>query len=230
MGARTALDLPEKLSFSGVYLGDRGAIEAVQNGVFAHVPLKSLPAALKIAVDIGANLGAVAIPLAILGATVHCYEPVRQTLSYLIENAQTNNVADRLFVYDEAVGATTGQVELRTYNLDRLQPGMTSGCYDPENEEGSAPFVVKKVGVNEALARVDGFIDFLKIDIEGMEHEVMPAISDANWARIGMIDLEVHHFNHAPYFGTEVNLGELLMAKGFQRMEDTQDCGWVRVN
>ena len=229
MGARTALELPSKLSFTGVFLGDRSAINAVQNGIFGHIPLIKLPRTLKAAVDIGANIGSVAIPLALLGATVHCYEPVHQTLAYLIENAQTNNVADRLFVYDEAVGATTGQVELRTYNLDRLQPGMTSGCYDPENEEGSAPFSVKKIGVNNALARVDGFIDFLKIDIEGMEHEVVPAILDANWARIGMIDLEVHHFNHAPYFGTEVQLGEILMAKGFKRIPDTQDCGWVRI-
>ena len=230
MGAFTVASLPSQLSFTGVYQYEFGIIEAVSHGVYGHTPLAKLPRKLEIAVDIGAHIGTVAIPLAKLGAVVYCYEPSPFTLEFLIENVRMNGVTDRVFIHDEAATADGRDIELRLHNLDLVQTGMTSGCYDPDSKEAGQRFFVKSIPVNDALARVNGFIDFLKIDIEGMEHEVVPAISDANWARIGMIDLEVHHFNHAPYFGTEVQLGELLMAKGFERVADTEDCGWVRVS
>lgn len=124
-----------------------------------------------VVVDAGANIGLVAVPLALTlqgsGGTVLAYEPQRMLYYALCGTAALNDL-DNLFAYNQAVGASTGWITVPAQDYGAAKDfGMVSLA------EGNPD----AAGDHVPVATIDGLtlprLDFLKIDVEGMELDVL---------------------------------------------------------
>lgn len=124
-----------------------------------------------IAVDAGANIGMVAVPLAHTlhgsGGTVLAFEAQRM-LAYAMCGTAALNDLDNLHVYQQALGAETGWV-----NVPRPNYGVAQdfGLLSLVGSDPEAP------GEHVRTTTIDALdlprLDFLKIDVEGMELDVL---------------------------------------------------------
>lgn len=117
-----------------------------------------------VALDIGANIGCLTIPLAKKAAFVIAVEPQRITFQHLNTNvclAGLRNVKTS----EAAMGSATGVVRLAQPNWDA--PGNNGGYSLTEHEQGEAVRVLTIDGLNMSRC------DLIKIDVEGMEVDVI---------------------------------------------------------
>jgi FkbM family methyltransferase len=135
-----------------------------------------------ILVDIGANIGAVSVYAASLGATVIAYEPEPDNLALLQQNLADNAVADRVHVHPAAVTDWhgTAQIDPRHGNSRIIENGNVT---------------VTSITLNEVFAELDDGCDVLKMDIEGSEYET---IAEADIATLGKIRYLTMEFDAAP--------------------------------
>ena len=124
-----------------------------------------------IAVDAGAKIGLLSIPIARSlkgrGGTVHAFEAQRMMFYALCGSAVLNDL-DNLHPHHAAVGLAPGRIGVATLDYSRPQDfGMLSltAQFDDRPKE------------NVPLLSLDALnlprLDFLKIDVEGMEIEVL---------------------------------------------------------
>lgn len=125
------------------------------------------------AVDVGAHIGAVTIPLLLdnPGLSVIAIEPLPENVELLRENLRRNGVEDRCIVFDGAAAKTARKVRIG-YQSDGHHDYVGSMAY-----ADSARSVSPK-GVTLAAAIEDREIEWLKIDCEGCEYAFLdsPAI------------------------------------------------------
>lgn len=121
------------------------------------------------AIDVGANIGLWARRIAEDFETVSCFEPQSHARACLVRNALQNNV----IVYPFALGAEPGE---STLTINRL---ATGGAMIPITDEAKNamqkkyPTKAEKVRVVplDSLDLKD--IDYIKIDVQGFEAEVV---------------------------------------------------------
>jgi FkbM family methyltransferase len=114
------------------------------------------------AVDVGANIGYYLLLIESLvgpSGAIACFEPEPENLRELERNVAANAFGN-VQVFAAAVGAGEGSVAMRI--------GINAAIAGSAGEEGD--FVVPLVSLDSALS---GPIDFLKIDVEGYEGEVL---------------------------------------------------------
>jgi FkbM family methyltransferase len=130
-------------------------------------------------VDVGANHGLFSLEAAhFVGPSgrIHAFEPARRTRATLAANLRANGLDDRVEVYPMALGAAPGMARLRIHHE---QSGLNSLADDDIrwNRRRLAADAVEDVAVttldDHAAARGLGSIDFLKIDVEGFERDVL---------------------------------------------------------
>lgn len=138
-------------------------------------------------VDVGANIGMGAVYLNALfsGAEFICVEPDPRNLSLLSLNLQTNQVLAR--VENVAVASQSGIMQLR-FGADPTCSALeTSPMHQLEN---SVSVTVKTMDEVLDAAGWDS-VDLLKIDIEGIEDELLS--KNNGWLnRISALILEIH--------------------------------------
>lgn len=162
-------------------------------------------------IDLGAAFGDFAVRVAreCPAALVHAYEPLPESFSLLSQNLALNAVTNvRLF--REAVSSSAGTLRLFTtagpYGQHRSVPGAAP--------EGLETVEVPAITLEQALARMpQGRCDFLKIDCEGAEFDILLSMSEEALSRIGHIALE-YHDAHTPHRHQE--LVAFLSARGFE--------------
>jgi len=121
----------------------------------------------KIFVDAGANMGLVSIFAAKLGAEkVYAFEPVSHTYNILLENIKLNKMEDKVIPIKKALGNENKITEI-FYDLNNLRestilPSLANGDMKKERI-----VVVKLDDV------IKGRVDFIKIDVEGFEANVL---------------------------------------------------------
>lgn len=109
-----------------------------------------------VAVDIGAHIGTFALPLAAAADKVIAFEPSPEAFALLTRNAAENNAPLQLI--NKALGSTTGSGALLTRNKSNAGANtIVAG--------GTIPVSTLDDEVVHA--------DFIKIDVEGMELEVL---------------------------------------------------------
>ncbi len=137
-----------------------------------HFP-KDMPG--KVVLDVGGHIGAVALMCAKRGATVYTFEPERESYQLLLENLAQNETIGSVIPFNLAVGKW-GLHKLYKGNKERgvasfypeLNPALT------ENYE-----MVVSVSLQFVLSLI-GEIDYLKLDCEGSEKDIIKDIIETN--------------------------------------------------
>ncbi len=149
--------------------------------------------------DLGANMGKVTEVLARSGATVHAFDPDPYCVEQLRKRfADSPNVV----IHPVAAGASAGTVELRRARgfeedpeafsvSSTTTPGGWRSDPDPEKVM-SVPMIAFQDFAADLLTR-HARIAFVKMDIEGAELDLLPAMDAAGLlGRIGLTVAELH--------------------------------------
>ena len=155
MGAVTSLDLfgLDELILFSIYLANREKYRR-----FA---------------DLGANLGLHSLVAGRLGWQVTAFEPDPSTFALLEKNLEQNSVAAR--AVQKAVGAEAGD-RVFTRVLGNLTGSHLSGAKEHTHGELELFSVVV-----QAFTQVMAEHDFLKIDVEGAEAELVCSTTATDW-------------------------------------------------
>lgn len=144
-------------------------------------------------VDIGAHIGSFALLASAQGARMIACEPSPENFKMLSENILRNHTENITTLQQCVAGASgTRKLFLDTQNAAR------NGLY------GAGHFVsVPAITLTELFRQHDVTqCDFLKIDCEGAEYEIMESTPPETLARIQKIAMEYHL---PPYFGLNRN-------------------------
>jgi len=129
-------------------------------------------------IDIGASIGNHTIFLAEImkGKEIYSFEPLLSSFNHLIENVELNNFKN-VKCFNYALGEDSGRVSMQ--NINENQIGMTQ--------------VVK--GNDVELKKIDDFdffenYDYIKIDVEHYNKEVLNGAKETFTKGIGIISIE----------------------------------------
>lgn len=114
--------------------------------------------------DVGGNIGSITIPLAEHvgpNGVIHIFEPSPKFFNIITKNVALNNFSDRTTAHQVALGAEAGTVYLNESVAD-----------DTTNHIASAGTAVQQDTLDSFTTTLTR-IDFLKIDVEGYELEVL---------------------------------------------------------
>ncbi len=166
------------------------------------------------AIDCGANIGVSLLYIKLMAprARVKCFEPNPAALTLLNKNIEANGWQNDVIVYPYALGKTKGRVEFFVDRDDASSYGASLSKYLASRRPLNS-FLVDIVCLSDYIT---GLIDFLKIDIEGAEFDVLEDLIETNKMRdISQIQLE-HHY-HPEFFKKSLDeMLKLLEGAGFQ--------------
>lgn len=149
-------------------------------------------------IDLGANIGSFTIAAGIMGAKkIVSVEPHPDTLTLLKNNIETNKdyFTEPVTLFEGAVmGNGESKAPLYICNDPYGSGSHTLVLNTNDNPEGFKNIEVAVTSLDELIKNTigdEGMIDFLKLDIEGAEYEVL--MTCQNLKRIRQISLEWHH-------------------------------------
>jgi len=124
-----------------------------------------------LAMDVGANLGVFTCRIASLGYSVHAFEPIPETFERLRLNVEFNGLTPHVHLNRSAVGAAAGMV-----SFEKLENSPAQNRIAITGGEGTTEVPVICLDDYARDQNIE-FIDFLKIDVEGMETGVIRGAS-----------------------------------------------------
>jgi FkbM family methyltransferase len=146
----------------------------------------------RVFVDFGSNIGIAAAFFLSRHSenVVYCYEPNPTNIERLRENLRP--FEGRYFLEEICVGLEDGTVAFGT---------ESTGVYGAigADHEGGATMQVPCRNANDIVAQIlaeHPTIDFLKLDIEGLEQSVIKALAPDLLENIGQIEAETGEFDH----------------------------------
>jgi FkbM family methyltransferase len=143
-----------------------------------------------VVLDLGGNIGVFAHRAETRGASkVISFEPVTPTFNCLIKNS-----GPKTTVYKNAVGGKHGFTTFRIHtNFTHIGGGTSE---DQDLLLAQRPIIhserVIVIGINEIFEHMDTKFDFMKIDIEGGEVDVLTSITDKNLSSLRCLSAEFH--------------------------------------
>jgi len=150
------------------------------------------------ALDVGSNLGIFACRIASLGHQVHAFEPMPDTFKRLVKNIESNGLGDLARANLLGVGDEEGFAE---FERPLNSPGQSRIC----TSGGPGVIRVPLTTLDHYLERESiPYVDFLKIDVEGMESLVIRGGRNVfREKRIGTVLIEIcpwnlHHAGSSP--------------------------------
>jgi FkbM family methyltransferase len=133
-------------------------------------------------VDVGANIGVHSLWFAGLAGAgvVHAFEAQRVVFQALMGNLALNSI-ENVFAHQVALGAAPGRLRLQP--VDYAQPwnfggmGLIDESPDPQFAHGTPERAAADRGEEVEVVTLDSFaldrVDLIKIDVEGMEEDVL---------------------------------------------------------
>jgi FkbM family methyltransferase len=143
-----------------------------------------------VVLDLGSNIGVFAHRAETRGASkVICFEPVTPTFNCLIKNK-----GPKTLVYKNAVGGEQG---FTTFNIHTDFTHIGGGTSHDQDLMLNGRNIVHServiiIGINEIFEGMNSKIDFMKIDIEGGEVDVLTSITDENLNSLRCLSAEFH--------------------------------------
>lgn len=140
--------------------------------------------------DIGANVGTHSLLWAknLPGSTVHAFEPSPETFQQLAEHVVTNGLSEQIQLHNLAVGSSRGPVKFFV-----ASDAAYSGLKDTKRKK-----ITKTIDVE--LIRLDDWADekniqnirLIKIDVEGLENDVLIGALDCISSHMPIIMMEIY--------------------------------------
>ena len=125
------------------------------------------------AFDIGANVGVFTCLMAALGHTIHSFEPIPETFCRLKNNVRSNGLLDRVQLNCLAVGKEQGLV---TFHIEENSAATNHLALlgESSKNDASSTQLVAAISLDD-YCQQQGIhdIDFVKLDVEGMEPYVL---------------------------------------------------------
>jgi len=158
-----------------------------------------------IVVDVGAHIGAFSIMAAGKAHRVLSFEPEPNNFQMLKKNKELNHL-ENISIFEMAVSGSCGYQEITVYSegstgSHSLYQGSAKGAGKKRVQTISLEEIIRK----EALTR----IDFLKLDCEGAEHDILKNISFETASKIMGIAMETHGVSPDSFIDIPTRLGEL---------------------
>lgn len=126
-----------------------------------------------IAFDIGANVGAFTCLMGSFGHTVHAFEPIPETFCRMKNNVKSNGLLGRANLNCLAVGKEQGLVTFQTEEFGAATNRMIAPGGGEINSATSTQVVAVTSLDDYCRSQNIGRIDFVKLDVEGMEPYVL---------------------------------------------------------
>lgn len=160
-----------------------------------------------IVVDIGAHAGIFTILASYYAkdGKVYAFEPMKENYELLKENIKLN-YAKNIEPINKAVSAKSGK--LKFYVSQTKNKGQNS-LYKLSDTQKQIS--VGKISFKDFIKKIPR-IDFLKIDCEGAEYEILFSLSKAEFQKIKKISMEFH--NYGKYTGKD--LAKVLHSNNFK--------------
>lgn len=136
----------------------------------------------KTVVDLGANIGAFSVYAALGGATVHAFEPQPSNFDVLTKNIEKFGLQNVVNLHNVAVSTKEEKLWI-------CDDGGNSFCTDSKTDFNNVE--VQAFSLDQILSDFDE-VDFIKIDIEGLECEVILSASNETINKIGSFGMEFH--------------------------------------
>ncbi len=175
-----------------------------------------------IAIDCGANLGAITRILAASGAEVHAFEPNPDAFALL-----SKAVAGRpnVHLHPQAVLDRPGRLTLHLHmNYDRNPERFSSGSSllaEKRNVDGARGVEVEVIDLVAFIEALDRPVKLLKIDVEGAEYDILHALLDRGVIdRVEKIFVETHAHAIPSLRETDARLRARIAEAGLERKID----------
>ena len=161
-----------------------------------------------IIIDIGGHIGFFAITASKMAkkGKVYCFEPLEENFNLLRKNREINN-AQNLFIFQKAISNKKrkdffyfNKLNYAGGSLIKINNGEKRAIYSDTLKN-----IIKKNNLKK--------IDFLKMDCEGKEFEILFKSPKEVLAKIQKISFEYHNFDHKNNMGT---LATFLKKQGFK--------------
>jgi FkbM family methyltransferase len=173
-------------------------------------------------IDIGANCGQFALTATHflkrkgLKAEVLCVEPNPIAISYLRENiASSPNSGSFVGLLEVAVSSTESHGQLHFVNGKSAQGSFSTSAATANLLKHSSPdqVTVKMIRLTEGQVREywdDGFVDLVKIDVEGFEDEVLSGLRECKFRYVWLETV------HSPLGECKVGTAEIIEQLGLE--------------
>jgi FkbM family methyltransferase len=167
-------------------------------------------------IDIGAHIGGFTLYAAAHApnARIIAFEPEPSNARVLRQNIADNHLDARIVAEQKAVAGTRGMLTLHRTFASTSSGGHSLIDYAHEGDD----IPVDAITLADMFREHDiQHCDFLKIDCEGAEYDILYGLSDELYRTINFIALEYHHFSPNPKH-TGPPLRAHLETKGFTVM------------
>lgn len=163
-----------------------------------------------VVLDVGANIGVFSLYASDKKAShVYSFEPDEANFNYLSKNVCNNNFKDKITIFNFGLANSTGNRYLKIANIpgghQMLRDGEDFSDKDESISTKTFSDFVNENGVNH--------IDFVKMDCEGAEGEILESLTKEHFDMIQKFAVEFHDnrstLNH-------VEILNLLKTSGFQ--------------
>jgi FkbM family methyltransferase len=158
--------------------------------------------------DVGANLGIYTLVAAyIVGhqGQVYSFEPDPQNNPWLQKNIGKNNLTNT-HVFDVALASTYGETILYQDVTTHRTSSLVAGAWNPDSAS-TQRIMVKTIPLDHFVHQIER-LDFIKIDVEGFEYEVLKGAQNLLSTFKPKLLIEVTYRNYLPVF-------ELLSSMGY---------------
>ncbi len=151
--------------------------------------------------DIGANIGNHTIFFLTKKARkVLSFEPVKDTFNILKRNVEVNDFQNKVNLFNAGVGQTKGKAVLKYYNSKNIGMSQLS-----PSQNGDIPILsIDDLNIEER-------INFVKIDVEGFEAEVIKGMTETLKQNKPLIMIEIRD-----YLFAEIN--DILQSIGYNHI------------
>lgn len=139
--------------------------------------------------DLGANIGLFSLYVHKFASTVLAVEPASDIYECLVRNIHDNELGAVITPVQAAIGGENGQMKLYTSDVN-----LTMASSHPIDLHNKEPEIVQKMGLFTLLnLHSIEHVDFMKLDIEGSEFELLASEEFLKAApRIDFIMGEIH--------------------------------------